>query len=524
MSGVDWRMLEASLRLALGSAGVAFFDTDAARLPVASIRARLGGGDAEFGRLYNGKLADFFDHEALAQVGRAAQQAVAGGAVAFVLGQGSALIELDGPLAWVELPKDRIRAAGTGALLGGVAYALDTALNSVDLPMLRAHKAALLPRMDLYVDFGEPSQPVFLDGDALRANLHTLAGRPFRARRVAYPSLWGGQYLKGTLKLGPESANVGWSYEFVAIESGVVFEDGGLRLEVPVDLLLAQESDRIQGSSMAARFGSDFPVRLNLTDTLDGGDLSCQVHPAPDYAAQLLGYPLVQDETYVVVRSEPDARIHLGLRADADVRAFRQAAERARDEGIPFEVHDYVDAWPAEVGAVFCIPRGTIHHIGKNALVLEIISSSVVCTFRLYDYLRHGADGSPRPVHIEQAFAVLDTQRRTDETRGVLLPEPQIVRQGPDWVEYAHTLPAPVHHRVHRADFSVAYPDDTRGLHFHLLHVLEGEQVALDWADGSHPLTALDTILVPAATGAYRLRSVTGERCRVVKAFVPYET
>lgn len=306
----------------------------------------------------------------------------------------------------------------------------------------------------------------------------------------------------------------------MANESGVVFEQGGLRLEVPLDLLLAQETDRIQGASVTSRFGLDFPVRLNLTDTIGGGDLSCQVHPTPEYAAMHLGYPLIQDETYFVLRAEPGALIHLGLRSDADVNDFHRDAGRARDEGIPFDARKYVDAWPAEAGVVFCIPRGTVHHIGKNALVLEIISSSEVCTFRLYDYLRRGPDGQPRPVHIERAFAVLETRRRTAETRDALIPVAQLIRQGPGWTEYAHPLPAPVHYRVHRIDFTGAYLDDTRRERFHLLHVPMGNRIRLDWEGGSHPLRPLDTILVPAATGAYSLRSTTGGHCQAVKVFV----
>ncbi|MCC7207179.1 MAG: hypothetical protein IT323_07735, partial [Anaerolineae bacterium] len=120
----------------------------------------------------------------------------------------------------------------------------------------------------------------------------------------------------------------------------------------------------------------------------------------------------------------------------------------------------------------------------------------------------------------ERAFAALDSRRRTAETRADLIPEPQPVRQGPGWTEYAHALPAPVHYRVHRADFSEEYPDDTRGESFHLLHVLDGERLALEWSGGSHPLAALDTILVPAAVGAYRLHSLSRGRGRAVKVFV----
>lgn len=201
MSGVPWHTVEASLKEALGGEAVALFDMNTARLPVERVRERLAGGDPEFGRLVDGTLADFFDPDGLARIGQAAQEACAGGAVVVIVGQGSALIDLDGPLAWIELPKDAIRAAGKSALLGGAVYPLETALSSVDLPLTRAHKAALLPRLELYIDLSDKVRPVFLEGAALRASLHTLSERPFRTRRVAYPSAWGGQYLKQALAL-----------------------------------------------------------------------------------------------------------------------------------------------------------------------------------------------------------------------------------------------------------------------------------------------------------------------------------
>ncbi len=53
------------------------------------------------------------------------------------------------------------------------------------------------------------------------------------------------------------------------------------------------------------------------------------------------------------------------------------------------------------------IPAGTVHALGAGLLVAEIQQSSNT-TFRLFDWNRVGADGTPRPLHIEQSLEVSD--------------------------------------------------------------------------------------------------------------------
>jgi uncharacterized protein YjlB len=62
--------------------------------------------------------------------------------------------------------------------------------------------------------------------------------------------------------------------------------------------------------------------------------------------------------------------------------------------------------------------------------------------------------------------------------------------------------------------------DDTAG-RFHVLNVVEGDGVMVEPAEGTaHTLTYAETLVVPAAVGAYRVRKVGDRRVRVVKALV----
>ena len=61
--------------------------------------------------------------------------------------------------------------------------------------------------------------------------------------------------------------------------------------------------------------------------------------------------------------------------------------------------------------------------------------------------------------------------------------------------------------------------DASRG--FHILNVVEGRGIVLETCAGyRHTLAYAETLVVPAAAGAYCLRRVGTERVRVVKALV----
>ena len=76
---------------------------------------------------------------------------------------------------------------------------------------------------------------------------------------------------------------------------------------------------------------------------------------------------------------------------------------------------------PVRKGDVFFLSAGTLHAIGKGILVAEIQQNSNI-TYRVYDYGRVGADGRPRPLHIEKALQVarLEPENRKPGPQGNL--------------------------------------------------------------------------------------------------------
>jgi hypothetical protein len=121
-----------------------------------------------------------------------------------------------------------------------------------------------------------------------------------------------------------------------------------------------------------------------------------------------------------------------------------------------------------------------------------------------------------RPVHLEHALANLDETRRGATVTRELIREPRVVRAGGGWTELALGVVRELFFAVHRLDFDGQVPDDTAG-RFHVLNLVEGGEVTLETAAGdSYPLAYAETIVVPAAVGAYRLRGCG----KAIKAFV----
>ena len=447
----------------------------------------------------------------------------AGGPLTLVVGPGAALVPHD-LLWWLDLPKadslatvQRGQASNLGQPPGEIGT--EKRLLFVDWPLLDRHKRAHAHRLHRLVDVTDPTVPRSLTGDRLRASLAWLSGRPFRTRPTFLPGPWGGQWLRTRLGIETTATNLAWSYELITPESGILLGDG-TAMEVGFELLLAEHPERVLGTAVAERFGATFPIRFDYLDTIEGGHLSIQCHPDERYARDTFGLDYTQEETYYVTATTPGGSVFLGLREDADVDAFREEAERAESAGVAFDPARYLVRHPAERHRLYLIPPGTPHASGAGNAVLEISATPYLYTLRFYDWLRRDGEGRLRPVHLDHAFASLDRSRYGARV-AELVPAPTEVREGPGWRELRLGRHPELFFAVHRLDFTDGVEDDTRG-RFHVLNLVEGDGIEIATASGDvHPLSFAETIVVPAAVGAYRMRRIGAGSCKVVKALVP---
>lgn len=143
--------------------------------------------------------------------------------------------------------------------------------------------------------------------------------------------------------------------------------------------------------------GDRFPLLVKIIDAKD--DLSIQVHPDNDYAAEHEDGSLGKKECWYVLSAEPGQTIVVGQRAHSR-EEFAQMVEEGRWSELLNEI-------PIKVGDFFQIDPGTVHAIKGGTVILESQQSSDV-TYRVYDYDRKQDDGTLRPLHMQQALDVID--------------------------------------------------------------------------------------------------------------------
>jgi len=527
--GVLWEHFRDQLHAALETKGVAatWLDVNTALHPEADINARvepfLGGDDPIFGTRFSGTLADFFD---VHQLGQMAASSNADLTIVYV--SGAALVPLDDAfVVYVDVPKNEIQfrsRAGSITNLGvsqpDDAKKMYKRFYFVDWVALNQHKADLLPRVDLMVDEQRPDLPVMMPGDALRDGLARMSRNYFRVRPWFEPGVWGGQWIKEKIPQLPQDVpNYAWSFELIVPENGLMFSDGERLLEVSFDCLMFQAGESVLGKC-APRFGHEFPVRFDFLDTYDGGNLSVQVHPSPDFIREHFGETYTQDETYYILDCEPGARVYLGFQDDIDPAAFRQALEDSFQRAEPVDIDRYVNSETAEKHGLYLIPNGTIHCSGINNLVLEISATPYIFTFKMYDWMRLDLDGRPRPLNIDRAMANLKFDRKGDRIRREFIAHPRTIASGDDW-QIVH-LPTHEQHfyDVHRLEFDTHIDVSTDGS-FHVMSLVEGSSVLLETPDGMRQrFNYAETFVVPAAAGRYRLINEADGRAKVVKAFM----
>lgn len=485
----------------------------------------LGGDDPIFGKRTELELIDFFDSELLNCI-----QADGGAEINILYGSGAALCNWEGPLLYVDLPKNelqfRMRAESITNLGSETIFPpkkMYKRFYFIDWVVLNNHKQKLTSNIDVIIDDQRPELPYWTHGDTLRNGLKELSENCFRVRPWFEPGVWGGHWMKNNIKqLNTDVPNYAWSFELIVPENGLLFEDNGKSLEVSFDFLMFQEHENILGEA-ANFFKYDFPIRFDYLDTFNGGNLSVQVHPKQDYFVEEFGEPFTQDECYYMLDVQNNAKVYLGFQEDIDQTEFRRALETSFEKSSIVNIEQYVQAFSAKKHDLYLIPAGTIHGSGKDNLVLEISATPYIFTFKLYDWLRPDLDGHPRPLNIERGFKNLDFHRKGDVVFDEHVSSPMTIDNGTDW-ELVHLPTHPDHfYDVHRIEFSNEVEILTEQ-QCHVLALVEGSSVLIETANGKvQRLNFAETLVVPAACYSYKLLNESTQKAKIIKAFIKSE-
>lgn len=386
-------------------------------------------------------------------------------------------------------------------------------------------KKTLFDKWDFLLDTNISGHPKLVEGKAILEGLKIATERPFSVVPFFDPGPWGGQWMKEVCNLDTELQNYAWCFNCVPEENSLLLKFGNDIIEIPSINLVFSHPKELLGYPVHGRFGDEFPIRLDFLDTMDGGNLSLQVHPLTEYIQEKFGMHYTQDESYYLMDTREDSTVYLGLREGINPVEMLNELEEAQSGGISFEAEKHVQTWPVKKHDHILIPAGTVHCSGKNNMVLEISATPYIFTFKLWDWDRLGMDDKPRPINIEHGKKVIQWDRTTEWTRKNLVNCIEKIAEGDGWVEERTGLHECEFIETRRHWFTKKTEHDTRG-GVHVICLVEGDEVVVESPGNAfQPFVVhyAEVFIVPARVGIYTIRphgSSEGRECGTLKAYV----
>ena len=118
---------------------------------------------------------------------------------------------------------------------------------------------------------------------------------------------------------------------------------------------------------------------------------------------------------------------------------------------------------------------------------------------------------------------MLVTERRRSKVDGVLRPRPVTVREGDGFKEEIVGEHELIYFSLRRLSFDRDIADDTKGEKFHVLTLVEGDEVLVySKADPTrcYHQKFMDVVVVPASMGEYGLINLGSTPCKVNKTML----
>lgn len=231
---------------------------------------------------------------------------------------------------------------------------------------------------------------------------------PIRLAASLHETIWGGRKLaREGWKTLPLFVAIGEAWE---TEISTIVQNGPYAGKT-LGTLVEELGVALLGAQSIAIFGNRFPLLAKFIDA--HAKLSVQVHPDDTFASHYENGKLGKTEFWYILAAEPDATIVHGFKAPTTRVEVQNAIERTRLEDLLHEE-------PVHAGDVIFVPAGTVHAIGKGVMLYELQEYSDI-TYRMYDYGRLTASGTPRELHIERS---LDVSHFAPSARVKFIPTP----------------------------------------------------------------------------------------------------
>lgn len=376
-------------------------------------------------------------------------------------------------------------------------------------------------RIQYWIDSNQRNQPKMITDAQMRQGLQRTAHSPFRVVPFFDPAPWGGQWMKEVCDLPREEQNYGWCFDCVPEENSLYLEADGILFELPSQDVVLSHTRELLGQQVWHRFGKSFPIRFDFLDTMQGGNLSLQVHPTNEFAQREFGLPYTQDESYYLLDAAPDAVVYLGLKEGIDKVQMIEDLRAAQRGEIIFDAEKYVNKLPAKKHDHYLIPAGTIHCSGHNSMVLEISSTPSIFTFKLWDWARLGLDGKPRPINVERGKHVIQWERTTPFVKTEIANHFEVLHEEEGIKEERTGLHPNEFIETRRHTFSRPVEHNTNG-GVNVLNLVDGTAALIESPEGKFKpfeVHYAETFIIPACIGRYTITPLQGE-CMTLKASI----
>ena len=483
--------------------------------------------DPVFGIMTVRRLRDFF-YEAKIEEARQRIDAVAEGLV-LVYGVGATLVHPGDVQVVADITRWEIQLRYRRGMT-------NWRTAQTDLPKLKKYKRGffaewrwadrekdhLLNTMDFYLDMTTQGSPAMVDGAAYREALRQTTQRPFRMVPFFDPGVWGGNWMKDHFELPENGSNYAWSFDGVPEENSLLLDFGGHLIQTPALNLVLQQPRALLGDHVHARFGKEFPIRFDMLDTINGQNLSLQVHPLTEYIQQNFNMHYTQDESYYILDAQEGSSVWLGVREGVDPAAMEADLRRAQAGEAPFPAEKYINHIPVKKHDHILIPAGTTHCSGAGTMVLEISATPYIFTFKLWDWGRLDLDGKPRPIHLDHGMANIQWDRDTKWIHENLVGQTTVVHQD----ENALVERTGLHEREFIDTFRYTTASSVtvaRNGSVHVLNLVDGARARLVSPDGAFApfeLHYAETCILPQAAGDYRIEAPDGAEVKMIVACV----
>ena len=470
------------------------------------------------GRMCFGTLNDFIDPIKLQQ----AKEKINPQQKILIYGVGASLVSTQGLLVYVDITRWEIQLRYRKGLSN---YLLDNGEEDilkkfktgyfVEWRIADKIKRHLFERMDYYVDATIADDMKMIPGEVYLDALKTISKTPFRLVPYFDPGVWGGDWMSEKFNLPDNGSNYAWSFDGVPEENSINLGFGSTILQTPAINLVLQEPINLLGQHVYSLYGAEFPIRFDFLDTMNGQNLSLQVHPNVDLIKREFGLGYTQSESYYLLDTKEDGVVYLGVKEEVDKDDMFIDLELANTGKTSFDAKKYVNILPAKKHDHFLIPPGTIHCSGKNTVVLEISNSPYIFTFKLWDWDRVGLDGLPRPVHLEHGKEALDMTIDTTMVEQKLHSPITIVHQEEGLLIEKTGLASMQTIETTRISTNkeVQLSNDNR---FSMMNLVEGEECQIIAGNKQLTIHYGETFIIPASIEEFTIQ--TNQPIKVIRA------